>query len=317
MTPPDPQNAPLPAAAPAEGEVHPLRAALWMTGSIASFTAMAVATRQIKGLHDTFEIMTVRSAIGFVLVLAIAGTMGRLHEVRANRLAGHLARNTVHFAGQNLWLLALTLIPLAQVFAIEFTSPIWVLILSPFFLGERITRARVFAALLGFAGILIVARPDFSAIELGVLAAAGSAISFALTNIATKALTRAESIVSILFWLTLMQFFMGAILAGYDGAVSWPTAQTLPWLVLIGCAGLLAHLCLTSALRLAPASFVMPIDFARLPLIALIGALFYNEPIDLLVILGAVLIVAGNLYNIRSEARNRAKLPHRVTVTSS
>lgn len=286
-------------------EHRPLTAALWMTGSIASFSAMAVATRQIKGLHDTFEIMTFRSLVGFLIVLAVAGALGRLKEVQTKRLGGHLARNTVHFAGQNLWLLALTMIPLAQVFAIEFTSPIWVIVLSPFFLGERITRARLIAAGLGFLGVLIVARPDFTSLDPGILAAFACAICFALTGIATKALTRAETIVSILFWLTLMQFIMGAVLTVWDGQISWPTATTLPWLMLIAVCGLLAHLCLTSALRLSPASFVMPIDFARLPLIALIGAVFYAEPVDLLIFLGAALIVGGNLVNIRAESRKR------------
>ena len=286
---------------------RPLAAALWMTGSIASFTAMAIAARQIKGLHDTFEIMAVRSFVGFFIVVGACLALGKLGDVRRDHLGRHALRNVVHFTGQNLWFFALTMIPLAQVFALEFTAPIWVILLSPLLLGERITPPRALAAALGFAGILIVAHPDFSALNLGVLAAAGSAICFALTNIATKALTRQETIVSILFWLTLMQFVFGAVLAGYDGQISWPTAQTAPWLALIGCAGILAHLCLTSALRLAPASFVMPIDFVRLPLIAMIGATFYQEPLDSLIFVGAGLIVLGNWINIRAETGRPAQ----------
>jgi drug/metabolite transporter (DMT)-like permease len=284
---------------------RPVLAVFWMAGSILAFTAMAVAARQIKGMHDTFEIMTARSLVGFLLVLGVAGSLGRLSEVKTSRLPNHLWRNAIHFAGQNLWLLALTLIPLAQVFAVEFTSPIWVILLSPLLLGERITKMRLLAAAFGFLGILIVARPDFSALDPGLIAAFACAICFALTGVATKRLTRYESIVSILFWLTLMQFFMGAVLAGYDGLVHWPTSASAPWLVLIGFCGLIAHLCLTSALQLAPASFVMPIDFARLPLIAVIGATFYNEPIDALVFVGAGLIVFGNWLNIRSEQPKR------------
>ena len=287
---------------------RPLAAALWMTGSIASFSAMAVAARQIKGLHDTFEIMAARSFIGFFIVIGVSLVLGNLGEVRSNRLGQHGMRNIVHFTGQNLWFWALTMIPLAQVFALEFTAPIWVIILSPLLLGERITAPRALAAGLGFAGILIVANPDISALNLGVLAAAGSAVCFALTNIATKALTRDEGIVSILFWLTIMQFVMGAGLAAADGHIRWPDATTAPWLVLIGGAGVLAHLCLTSALRLAPASFVMPIDFVRLPLIALIGASFYDEPLEAAILAGAGLIVLGNWINIRAETRRQAQM---------
>jgi drug/metabolite transporter (DMT)-like permease len=286
---------------------RPLRAAIWMTGSILAFSAMAIAGRQIGGIHDSFEIMTVRSAVGLGLVLLTGLATGRLHEVTAQRLPGHFLRNIVHFTAQNLWFWALTLIPLAQLFAIEFTSPIWVILLSPLVLGERLTRARLLAAALGFAGILIVARPNLSALDPGVLAAAAAAIGFAATSILTKKLTRGESILSILFWLTLMQFCFGLIGAGIDGQFTLPTAQTLPWLVVIGFSGVLAHLSLTSALSLAPASFVVPIDFVRLPLIAVLAALIYAEPLDPLVLLGGAVIFAGILINIRSELRSNQR----------
>lgn len=285
---------------------RPLAAALWMSGAIFSFTAMAVAGRAVASVHDTFEIMMWRSVVGFVLVLAVAGTLHRLHEVRRDRMAQHVVRNLFHFSGQNLWFWALTMIPLAQVFALEFTSPIWVILLSPLVLGERLTRARLMAAGLGFVGILIVARPDFAALDPGVIAAAASAMCFAATTLMTKKLTRGESIVSILFWLTLMQGLLGLVTAGWDGVIHLPTVQTLPWLALIGFCGLLAHLCLTTALSLAPASYVVPIDFVRLPVIVVVGMLLYQEPLDPLVILGAVVIFAGNWINIRSETRKTA-----------
>lgn len=282
----------------------PLKAALWMTGAIVSFSAMAVAGREVSTLHDTFEIMAVRSAIGFALVLAVTAARGQLAQISHQRLGGHVLRNLVHFTGQNLWFWALTLIPLAQLFALEFTSPLWVILLAPLVLGERFTKMRLLAAFLGFAGILIVTRPFGTTVGPGVMAAAGSAVFFALTSILTKRLTRTETMVSILFWLTLLQFLFGVIGAGWDGRVRWPTAETLPWLALIGGAGVLAHLSLTSALRLAPASFVMPIDFVRLPLIAVIAAVFYAEPLDPFVLLGGAIIFCGVWLNIGAELRH-------------
>ena len=289
---------------------RPIAAALWMTGSIFSFTAMAIAARSVSDVHDTFEIMMWRSVVGFWIVLAVAGVIGRLGEIRRDRLGQHLLRNVIHFTGQNLWFWALTMIPLAQVFALEFTSPIWVILLSPLVLGERLTRPRVLAAAMGFVGILFVARPDFGTIDPGVLAAAGSAICFAATNLLTKRLTRGESIVSILFWLTVMQGVFGLATAGHDGVIHLPTPQTLPWLLLIGFCGVLAHLCLTTALSLAPASYVVPIDFARLPVIAAVGMIFYAEPLDPYVVLGAAIIFLGNWANIRAETRKPATVPH-------
>ncbi len=280
-----------------------LKAALWMTGSIASFSAMAVAGREVSPALDTFEIMMFRSAVGVLIVCALAALTGAWRQVNTQQLGTHLVRNVAHFTGQNLWFYAVTVIPLAQVFALEFTSPIWVIVLSPLILGERLTLVRGLAALMGFAGILIVARPDMAGLNAGVITAASSAIFFALTIMFTKRLTRTQTITCILFWLTAMQLVMGLVMAGYDGDIALPDAATAPWVVLIGLAGLLAHYCLTNALSLAPATVVVPIDFIRLPTIAVIGMLAYGEAIDVWVFVGALVIFAGNYLNIWVETR--------------
>lgn len=284
---------------------HPLKAALWMSGAIFSFSAMAIAAREINATHDSFEIMAARSVIGLGIVLVAGLATGQLGRITADRLAGHALRNVVHFTAQNLWFWALTLIPLAQVFALEFTAPIWVILLSPLVLGERLTRPRLSAAVLGFLGILIVARPDVSSLNPGVLAAAGAALGFAITSILTKRLTRGETLIGILFWLTVFQAVFGIVAAGHDGQITWPTAQTLPWLGLIGFCGVLAHFSLTSALMLAPVSFVMPIDFLRLPLIAVIGAMVYAEPLDPFVLGGGAVIFLGIWISVRAELGRR------------
>ncbi len=281
-----------------------LRAALWMIGAITSFTAMAVAGRAISLELDTFEIMLFRSLTGIVIVLGVAFAAGTLGQVRRQKLGLHFTRNICHFAGQNLWFYAITLIPLAQVFALEFTTPIWVILLSPLILQERLTAMGLFCAGLGFLGILIVARPDATAISPGLIAAASCAVFFALTAIFTRKLTRTETITTILFYLTVMQAVFGLIFAGYDGDIAVPSLAGLPWVVLIGCAGLLAHFCLTTALSIAPASVVMPIDFVRLPVIAVVGMAFYNEPLDTLVFVGAALIFAANYLNITRRQHN-------------
>jgi drug/metabolite transporter (DMT)-like permease len=186
---------------------------------------------------------------------------------------------------------------------LEFTSPIWVIVLSPLILGERLTLVRGLAAIMGFVGILIVARPEMADLNTGVITAASSAIFFALTIMLTKKLTRDEGIISILFWLTAMQLVMGLAMAGFDGDIALPDARTLPWVVLVGLAGLLAHYCLTNALAIAPATVVVPIDFIRLPTIAVIGMLVYGEVIDIWIFVGALVIFAGNYMNIWIETR--------------
>ncbi len=274
------------------------RACLWMIGAIASFTSMAVAGRAVSFELDTFEIMLFRSLLGIVIVVAVARYAGTWGQINTRNLGLQATRNLAHFTGQNLWFYALTVLPLAQVFALEFTTPIWAILLAPLILGERITKVGMFGALIAFLGILVVTRPGAVPLSPGILAAAGAAIGFAFSALFTRKLTRTETITCILFYLTTMQAVFGLIAAGFDGDIALPSAQTLPWLVLIGCAGLLAHFCLTTALSLAPANVVMPIDFVRLPVIVVVGVMVYAEPFDPWLVLGAVLIFAGNYVNL-------------------
>ncbi|WP_425046586.1 DMT family transporter [Primorskyibacter sp. S87] len=279
------------------------KAALWMTGAIAAFSTMAVVGRELSAVYDTFEIMLYRSLTGILVVSAVLTFTGGWGGVTTRAFSLHAIRNTVHFAGQNLWFMAVPLIPLAQVFALEFTQPLWVILFSPLLLKERLTPIRVLSALIGFAGILIVARPGATPISFGVLAAASAAIFFALTTIATKKLTTIASIGCIMFWLTLMQAVLGFVSAGLDGQITPPQLPMLPWLVLVGLGGLLAHFCITNALAIAPATVVVPFDFVRLPTIAVVGMLLYQEPLDFYVLLGAVVIFGGNYLNILAETR--------------
>ncbi len=283
---------------------RPLLALAYMMGATASFTAMAVAGRELSGDLSTFEIMTYRSAIGLVIVISVAWARGLLPDIKARRMRLHLIRNLAHFTGQNLWFYAIGLISFSQLFAFEFSVPLWVALLAPFFLSEKLTGTRVAAAVIGFIGILIVARPDQLELGPGVIAAFFCAIGFAGASIGTKLLTRTESTISIMFWLTALQLIFGMITTLYDGQIKLPDASTAPWVVIVALCGLSAHYCITSALTLAPATVVAPLDFARLPVIAVIGMLFYDEPLVALTFAGAVIIFGANYLNIRAEQRN-------------
>ncbi len=274
-----------------------------MAGVIVSFTSMAVAGRQISTTHDTFELMTYRSMIGFIIIVTILSLSQRWNEISTLYLRTHLLRNVVHFSGQNLWFFAIATIPLAQVFALEFTSPLWVMILAPIMLGEPLTRVKVIASLCGFIGILIVVRPTVTAINPGLIAATACALFFALTYIFSRRLLTFESVLGIMFWMTLLQLIMGIVTVSIDGNVTLPTPTTLPWLVVIGCAGLIAHICICRALELAPTTVVVPFEFARLPVIFVVGWILYGEQIDYAVALGAIIIFGAIYLNVWSGTR--------------
>jgi len=276
-----------------------------MSGGIISFTLMAIAGREASFELDTFEILLYRSIIGFITVLVIAKSFGTLNQIKTQILKQHFYRNIAHFSGQSLWFYALSVIPLAQVFALEFTLPLWVVIFSSPLLGEKITRIKATSVLIGFIGILVIARPNIDTLNPGVLTAALSAVGFAFTVIFTKRLTTTESITCILFYLTSMQLIFGLIAAGLDGNIMIPSTNTTYWLVLIGFAGLTAHFCVTKALSISSPSLVMPIDFVRLPIIAFVGVIFYSEPIDIPVFYGSILIFYANWLNLTKGGEGR------------
>ena len=286
---------------------EPVKATVWMIGAMLSFSLMAVSGRELATSLNTFEIMLYRSIIGFLIVLAIGYSAKTLVEIKGGRLGLHLFRNLAHFSGQNLWFLAVASIPFSQLFALEFSTPVWVALLAPFFLGEVLTRQRVLAIMLGFTGVLIVARPDINQLDFAVVAAVACAVCFAGSMMATKKLTSDQSITCILFWLTLMQLAMGLLATVFMGTITFPEGINIIWIVVVGIGGLTAHFCITNALKLAPAIVVIPLDFMRLPLISVIGFLIYDEAFELPILVGAVVIFIAILLNLRAEKQRQAK----------
>ena len=283
---------------------QPLNAALWMIGAMISFSLMAISGRELAPELNTFEIMFFRSLIGLVIVLVIGFFVGTLRQIKTDRIGLHVLRNTAHFTGQNLWFLAVAFIPFSQLFALEFSTPLWVALLAPIFLGEALTRRRLLSVGIGFSGVLIVARPDLSQLDPAISAAMACAICFACSLMATKKLTIDQSITCILFWLTLMQLGMGLVAVVLTGDVFMPQGIDNIWVITVGICGLTAHFCITKALALAPAIVVIPLDFLRLPLITLIGFLAYNEAFEWTVVFGAMLIFAAVFVNLQAEHKH-------------
>ena len=279
---------------------YPMKASFWMLGAVISFSLMAIAGRELGQELDSFEIMLWRSLAGIFIVLALARHFNTINQIKFNNLRLHLFRNISHFFGQSLWYFAVTKVTLAQLFAFEFTAPLWVALIAPLFLKETLTKGKFLTILVGFIGVLIIARPEATGLSLGILAAIFCALGFAGSILATKLLTRTHSVTCILFWLTVMQFIMSVICAGFDGTIAVPNTQNIHWIAIISVGGLTAHFCITTALTLAPASIVAPLEFLRLPLIAVVGYLVYAEALSIFILVGAILIVGANIANLRN-----------------
>jgi len=280
-----------------------VRVVLWMTGTLLCFSAMAVSIRLVSEQLSTFEILTVRS-FGALVIL---GTLlvirpGLRPDARTRRIPMHFFRSMTHLAGQFCWALSLTLLPFATVFALEFTLPVWVLILAIFILGEKLTSGRIVVIVLGFIGCLVILRPGLEAFHPAALLVLGCSFFYAVFNVYTKQMMATETNFGIVFWMNLLQFPVSLAFSDITFPLRLELWQLLP-VACIGIAGLAAHFCIAKAFRYGDASLVTPLDFLRVPLIAIIGWMFFGESVDALVFVGALIILAGILWNLRLEAR--------------
>jgi drug/metabolite transporter (DMT)-like permease len=293
-----------------------MRAVGWMVGALVSFSVIAIAGREASRVITTTELMFWRGLIGVAILLAIWKlTKGTRADLMSGQPRLQAARSIVHFGAQFAWLFSLTLIPLVELFALEFTAPLWVAVLAPLFLGERLTAIRASAALLGFIGALIVIWPPGAGWSItgfvsqmtlgrGSILALASAIGFACNMMAVKRLTHTDSPFTILLWMNALQAVIGTGFLIYG--VTWPDPKTWFWTVLVGIGGLTAHYSLSRAFKLADAIIVAPMDFMRVPLIALVGVFVYDETLRLLVLVGGAFILAANALNIWGERWARA-----------
>jgi drug/metabolite transporter (DMT)-like permease len=266
-----------------------------MAGWLTATLGMTVAGRELGQDVPVFVLMMFRSLFATAVLAPIVLWQGDV-AARFGRFPLHVARNLVHYAAQYAWFSALVLIPLAQVIAIEFTLPIWVALLAAAFLGERLSTAKIIAIALGFAGIITIVRPGGSALDTGHLWAISAALGFSVTVTLTKYITRSDSALTVIFMMFAIQSVIGAAPAYL--VWEWPEAQNWKWVVVLGIAGTFSHYCLSRAISLAEASVVMPMDFLRVPLSAVLGWLVYTEAIDLATAAGAALILAANTLNL-------------------
>jgi drug/metabolite transporter (DMT)-like permease len=271
-----------------------------MVGTLVSFCAMAVAIRELTAHHGTFEILAFRSIIGVVVVGAIALVMGP-KVLKTRQIRWQLRRNLVHFAGQSGWTYGIGVLPFATVFSIEFTMPAWTAVLAVLFLGERMTHGRVVAIAGGIVGVLVILRPDVALPDPAALIVLGAAIAYAGAHTMTKQLTRTDGSLAILFWMSVIQLPLALGFIAFGDGWHTPVATDWPWIALVGLAALTAHFCMARALSIADAIVVMPLDFARLPLIALVGMLLYGEVVTIEVGIGAAIIAASLMYALCRE----------------
>jgi drug/metabolite transporter (DMT)-like permease len=186
-----------------------------------------------------------------------------------------------------------------MVFAIEFTMPVWTAILAWLFLHEKFTLPRSVMLAAGVVGVLLIVRPGAGSFQPAALAMILGSLCYASSFIFTKRLTSTDSALAVLFWMSVIQAPISLLTA----LPQWVTPRwaDAPWIVGIGIGAFTAHYCMAQAMKLVDAMVATPIDFVRLPLIAVIGALAYGEPLDPMVFVGAAIIFAGTYFSLSRE----------------
>ena len=251
---------------------------LWMMGALLSLSLMAVGARELSGSVDTFQTLFIRSVIGLAIISVIIYRVGGKKHFITQRPKLHIVRNLFHFGGQYGW-----------------------------FLGEQLTARRMLAVALGVTGVVVILKPGIEMLELASLVVLASALSFSCAYVATKSLSRSEHPLTVLFYMCLVQMPVSLILALPNWSLPRDPEQWW-WLFIVGVTALTAHFCITTAMKTSDAGIVVTLDFLRLPLIGLVGILFYREAFDMVLLLGAGLMLAGNLINIYRPRKQRALL---------
>ena len=273
-----------------------------MMGALASFTAMALSARELSAEVSIFQISLFRNAICLMVLVPLAMWWG-WSSVRTTKPWLHVARNTIHYGGVFGWIYGLSVLPLAAVFSLEFTVPIWTALLATLLLRERLNVYRVAAIGFGFIGILVILRPGSELFQLASFAVIGAAFCYASTYVFTRHMSTTESPFVILFYMNLVQLPISLI----PSVPQWvtPSVHLWPWVLVMGISGLGSHYSVARAMKLADATVVAPLDFLRLPLSAVVAFWIYAEPFNPFVLLGGAIIFGGNLLNIWGERRKK------------
>lgn len=276
---------------------------LWVTLAMALFAGLAASSRWAMSLgYHPFQIAFFRFLAALILMLPLLAWRG-MSLVRSNAPELYAIRATVSLFSMTAWFYAISLIPLGELTAIGFLSPLFGTLAAIVILGEKVRLRRWTALIVGFMGAMIMLRPGTAPIGLGQYLALFSAFTGGVMAVLLKQLAGRDDPDKIVFLTTLIMTVISVFPALF--VWRWPTLELLPIMIVVGLTGVLGHMCLARAFRAADASLVLTLEFSRLPFTVLLGYVFFAELIDMWTWIGAAIIFASAVYVARREARLR------------
>ncbi|MDD9718280.1 MULTISPECIES: DMT family transporter [Dinoroseobacter] len=285
-----------------DSQSRPLAGMLWMVATGVSFVAVTALVKSIGSDIPAAQAAFLRYVLGLVFILPVLASLLRTLPSRAN-LSIFALRGLIHTGAVIAWFFAMTQIPIAEVTAMNYFSPVYVTIGAALFLGEKLAARRIAAICVALLGALIILRPGFRELSPGHFAMLGTALGFAISYLLAKRLVRDLSPGLVVAWLSI---FVSIGLAPFAIAV-WVTPSPWHLVVLFGvaCFATLGHYTMTRAFQAAPMSVTQPVTFLQLVWATALGALVFGEAVDGFVVLGGGLIVAAISFLSWREARLR------------
>lgn len=264
------------------------------------YAILYVAARQSVKHLSVAQVAFFRAMLVVLFMLPWVLRSG-LSCLYTKRIRLHALRAAFLYSATLAWVYALAHMPIADVTAINFATPLFTVVFTLLFLGEAAGPHRWAALLLGFAGVLVILRPGVVEITPAVLSALASAAGFAAGHAIARGLGRTENANAMVFYL----YGLGAVMAIGPALLDWhtPSWRDMGWVAVMAGLTLLAQQGLTRALIAAPASVVMPFSFLQLPFVALFGLILFGEVSDIWTWTGAVVIFGSSYYIAQRESR--------------
>lgn len=287
---------------------RPVIGVVWMLVTGLLFVCVTIIVKSQGQRLPAAESAFLRYGIGLVFLIPILGSVQRAHLTR-RQLALFTVRGFVHAIGVMLWFFAMTQIPLAEVTAMSYLAPIFVSIGAALFLGERMAARRILAIVAALVGALLILRPGFRVIGPGHYAMQANAILFAVSYLIAKNMSGQASPSVV---VAMLSIFVTLGLAPFAW-VSWitPTWHEVAWMSVLAVIATAGHYTMTLAFAAAPITLTQPVTFLQLVWAVSLGALFFNEPVDVWVVAGGGVIMAAVSFITWREAvlRRRMRTP--------
>lgn len=295
-----------------------LRAAVYLITGVFIFSTEDVIVKWISGEYPVHEIVLIRSISGVFPLVALAYFKGGIGSLRTRRLGTHALRSFVMFATYTAFYLSLAALRLAESVTLFFAAPLFITILSAFWLDERVDVRCWISVVVGFLGVILMLRPDVSAFNPAGLLAILSAFCYALGSILTRKLGQTESGVTLAFYPTVMYIAFAGFLGVVFNVVSFessshpsvaflfrewrfPARADFLWMVLLGLMTAVGFLCLSQAYRSSHPAVIAPLEYVAVPFSAALGYIIWKEVLDAQAVLAVVIIIGSGLYILGRE----------------